>query len=720
MRTLLAAILSTTLLGVPAIAREGMFTPDQVPEIADELREAGLRLHPDALSDMTGFPMGAIAIVSGCSASFVSPQGLLATNHHCARSDVQYISTKDENFLEQGFLAKTLGEERRAQPGKRIFVEVASQDVTDQMLGGLAADLSGSERTEQIDAREKALVERCEADPGHRCRVSSFFGGSQYKLIKRLEIRDVRLVYVPADMMGRYGGEVDDWQWPRHTGDFSFYRAYVAPDGSPADYSADNVPYRPRHHLKVSTAGVEDGDFLLVAGYPGSTSRYSHLAEVRNLFAWTYPTLVELTDGWIAAIEDAAPRGSEARLKYESRLASLESSAKNMRGQIAGARRANLVEAREERKAALARWIAADRRRATFAPAIAQMDALAEESATASRRNIWFNYATNARLLGIAQRLYRLSKERQKADDARETGYQERDMVSFRQRLEGIDAYYDPTVDKAEWLHLLERYMAQPAEMRVATLDKALGLPETFNRATVSSLLDRYYAQTKLGDQAARVALMKATPAALEASDDPFVKLTVALYETELDEEQAAEDRAGRVTLVRPRFVEAIVAWQRSRGLTPYPDANSTLRITFGKVFGGSPEDGLIYEPFTRLEGIAAKDTGVEPFDAPDEQLALIGARDYGTYAMPALGSVPVNFLSDLDVTGGNSGSPTLNARGELVGLLFDMTLASVNSDWNYNPRATRAIHVDARYMLWTMEKLDGAKRLIEEMEIVR
>ncbi|MEL7128922.1 MAG: S46 family peptidase, partial [Pseudomonadota bacterium] len=214
-------------------------------------------------------------------------------------------------------------------------------------------------------------------------------------------------------------------------------------------------------------------------------------------------------------------------------------------------------------------------------------------------------------------------------------------------------------------------------------------------------------------------AWMNMTPADFEASEDPFIKLAVALYETELADENASKDRSGRSAALRPQYMQAIIDWQRSNDYVAYPDANSTLRVTYGNVLGGSPRDGLVYDPFTRLEGIVEKHTGEWPFIVPEKQSALIEAGDYGDYALESLGSVPVNFLSDLDSTGGNSGSATLNADGELVGLLFDGTFESVNSDWDFDPRTTRTIHVDTRYMLWVMEKVDDAGHLIDEMDIV-
>ena len=714
----LGLLLAGSSLAGPIAAKEEMFTPAQLQDISEELSEAGLEIAPESLADLTDFPMGAVVSLGGCSASFVSPEGLVVTNHHCARGSVQYNSTAENNYLANGFLAATKDAELPAAPGSRVYVTTEVTDVTAQMRDGTEG-MEPLARFELVQQRRKDIIAACEETAGYRCQVSGFFGGAQYKLIKRLEVRDVRLVYAPADSIGKYGGDIDNWQWPRHTGDFAFYRAYVAPDGSAAEYSEDNVPYQPEHHLKVSAKGVADGDFVMVAGYPGSTSRYTLLAEVENTFEWNYPTFQKLIEEWIATIEEAAPEGSDARVKYESLLAGLNNYEKNLRGQMEGARRVGLVDRRRAREAALAEWIAADASRADYGTAIAALAELSEESASAARTNFWYGNAARASLFGVARRLYRLSKENLKPNAEREGGYQERDMTFFRQSMQAIDRRYDAGVDKAVWTLFLTGYLAQPMEERVPELDAAMGFTAETTADDLPDLLEAFYANTTLGDVETRLAMMEASPEAFEANEDPFIKLAVAMYDYGFDLETKSKTRSGRSLALRPAYMEAITAWQKEQGVLAYPDANSTLRITFGNVMGGSPADGLVYTPFTTLEGITAKDTGEDPFNAPAKQLELIKAKDYGNYKFDAVNSVPVNYLSDLDVTGGNSGSATLNSKGELVGLLFDGTYESINSDWDFDPRTTRSIHVDSRYMLWVMEKVDGAEALIDEMDVV-
>ena len=718
-KTIIAASVAFCCAALPALAKEGMFTPEQLPQIAGDLKSTGLEISPETLSDLTGFPMGAIVSLGGCSASFVSGQGLAVTNHHCARGSVQYNSTPDNNYLENGFLAKELADELPAAPGTRMFVTVDFADVTSRVTGTLSEDLQGRERYDAIEQNRKAIIAECEAEPGYRCSVPAFFQGLEYKLIKQMEIRDVRIAYAPAESTGKYGGEIDNWMWPRHTGDFSFYRAYVGPDGKPADYSEDNVPYQPAQILKVSAAGLDDGDFVMAAGYPGSTNRYARLSLVSYTFDWLYPTYLDLVGQWVDTIKGASEEGSDARIKYDALLASLNNFLKNTQGQLEGAKRVGLVSRRAEREEALTSWLTSQDKNA-LVDNITQLDSVMEERIRNNKQNFWYKNLSRAQLLSVAKQLYRNAIEREKPDAEREPGFQERDRSRLEESLTRVDRRFDAAVDKAVWKKMISLYMAQPEEARVKAFDNAMGLKAAADKGNLDEVLDTFYRETTLKDTEMRVNWLKAGRSEFESSKDPFIRLAVGLYDTEMQIEDATKALQGQSAALQPLYMQAIIDWQKSKGSLAYPDANSTLRVTYGNVLGGSPKDGLIYEPFTRLEGILEKDTGENPFNAPAKLLSLIEEKQYGPYKLDSINSVPVNFLTDLDSTGGNSGSATLNANAELVGLLFDGTFESVNSDWDFDPRTTRTIHVDARYMLWVMEYVDGATNLIDEMTIVK
>lgn len=717
-KTILLATLA--LAPLSAAAEEGMWRPDQLPEIGDQLTDLGLKLDPEQLSDLTKWPMSAVISLGGCTASFVSPQGLVVTNHHCAYGTIQYNSDEENNYLADGFLAADMSGELPAAPGTRVYVTTSIEDVTDRVMDGIDADTDPRKVYQLIEDREKAIIAECEDQEGHRCQVAAFNGAEEFRLIDRLEIRDVRLVYAPPASIGKYGGDIDNWMWPRHTGDWSFYRAYVGPDGEPADYAEENVPFEPDSHLKVSAAGLTEDDFVMAAGYPGSTSRYARLSEVESAFSWRYPTVKKIYDDWIATIEEATAGDEEAAIKYASLLAGLNNASKNFAGQMEGAEKVNLEARRAAREEALNAWLSEDEaRQQEYGEAIARMDALVEARQATREQDLWYNLATNAAPLSAASRLYRLARESQKPDAEREPGYQERDLTFFRQSMESMERRFDADVDKAVWLNFLEQYLALPADQQTEAFNEAMGITEETTIEDLEARLDAMYAETEITDLDRRLELMEADPAVFGASEDPFIELAVALYDYNMEQEEEEKTEAGQMLKVRPTYMEAITAWQESQGQAVYPDANSTLRVTYGTVDPACPEDGLCYTAFTTLEGIAAKHTGEEPFDSPERQLQLIEQEYYGPYELESLDSVPVNFLSTLDSTGGNSGSPTMNARGELVGLLFDGTYESINSDWLFDDTVTRTIHVDSRYMLWVMDYVDEADWLIEEMDIV-
>jgi hypothetical protein len=699
-------------------ADEGMWQPAQLPDIADQLRQAGLESDPEYLADLTGYPMGAVIGLGFCSAAFVSPKGLALTNHHCAHGAIQYNSTPENNLLENGFVARALDQELPAQPNMRIYVTTEMSDVT-ATVNTAAGSLSGKQRYDAIETAEKALVRECEQAQGYRCRVDSFFGGYRYQLIKRLEIKDVRLVYAPRRDIGKFGGDVDNWMWPRHTGDFSFFRAYVAPDGSPAPYDRNNVPFRPEHHLRVDANGLGDGDFAMVIGYPGRTNRYRLALEVEDAISWSYPKRIALFESLLAVIAESTGEDEEAALRYESLVAGLNNALKNNRGMLDGFARDNVVERKQAAEQELRNWLQSDQ--TLSGEYLDELEQLEREIVLIrSTRDRDFYYGMTrwaAKLLATASTLYRLSQEQLKPDSDREPGYQERDLPRIKGQLEQLDRQFHPRVDQALMANGIRQYTSVMASNRVAAFDRAIGLVgDDPDLSGVVVRLQAIYDVTRLGELEVRLAWMNRTPDEFRASDDPMIQLAVALYESDLQLEAEEKAREGRLQALRSRYMEARLTHRAASGGAIYDDANNSLRVTYGQVRGYSPRDGVNYGAFTSLAGILEKHTGEWPFDATSRQLELITNQDFGSYADPNTGSVPVNFLTTVDITGGNSGSPTLNARGELVGLAFDGNYESMNSSWAFNRELTRAIHVDIRYLLWVMDRVDGAGELVAEM----
>lgn len=704
-----AKLLAAAALAVPGMghAAEGMWMPGQAPALAAKLREAGLLLPPERLADLAAAPMGAIASLGGCSASFVSPHGLVATNHHCVLGSIQFNASAGRNLIRDGFLAKTRAEELPAAPGTRVFVIEALDDVTTDMLAGVTPKLTGAARIRQLEANRKALVAACEAEPGIRCEVRSYFGGRQYWRQRMLEIRDVRLVHAPAASVGNFGGEVDNWQWPRHTGDYSFYRAYVGPDGKPAAYAAENVPYTPRAHLRIARDDLKEGDFVLIAGFPGVTERFRTAAETEGWYGRIYPRQQRMLADYSALI--ARESRSEAdTIAYASIKAGADNFAKKIGGQLAVARQFDLVGLKRAEEQRLAQWAARPANRRTHGLAIANFDALTPEALAADEARLVNQTLNRAQLLNAARTLYRWANEQMKPDAEREPGFQERDRQALADRLSLIDRRYVARIDRA----ILEQALAE-----VATLPP--GQRNTALEAKIAELgLDRLYAETRLADPKERLAWLDRPVADFIASDDPFIQLAVAAYAQDMAAEARRKDLDGRLDAARSARMGAVMAHAASEGRLLYPDANGSLRFTYGHVRGRPARDGEAWTAFTTARGILEKDTGVDPFDSPPALLAALKEGKWGPLASPSLGTLPVNFLSTTDITNGNSGSAVLNAKGELVGLAFDGTLEGMLSDWWFDEATTRTISVDARYMRFVMERVDGAAGLLAEMGV--
>ncbi len=721
MRSNLLAFSVVASLGLVQVAHaaEGMWVPQQLPEIAGPLEKAGLKLSPQQLADLTGDPMGAVVALGGCTASFVSPQGLVVTNHHCAYGAIQLNSTAQNNLIKDGFNAPTHADELSAGPNARVYVLDQITDVTAQAKAAIAA--AGNDplaRSRALEAFDKSQVAACEADAGFRCRLYSFSGGNTYRLFRNLEIRDVRLAYAPPGSVGKFGGDVDNWMWPRHTGDFAFYRAYVGKDGKPAAFSPDNVPYQPRHFLKFADQPLGADDFVMVAGYPGRTNRYALAGEFNETAQWTYPTIARHYEAVIDLIQKAGQADADVKVKYAATAASLNNVAKNYEGQLEGFKRIDAAGQKRAEEAAVLAWL--KQQGSAGRPALAahaQLLAHLETNKATRERDLFVGQFNNTAAVGTAISLYRLAIERSKPDAEREAGYQQRDLPTIEGGLRQMERRYVASMDQQLQQYWLDQYVALPAAQRDnAVLNQWLG---GATPAAVQGLVGKL-GGTTLGSLDERLKWFNADRAAFEASTDPAIQYAVAVMPALLKQEEARKRREGESLTARPLYLQALADYKKSKGEFVYPDANLSLRITFGNVMGYAPKDGVAYTPFTTLEGIVAKETGQDPFDSPKALLDAVKAKRYGGLEDQRVGSVPVNFLSNLDITGGNSGSPVLDAHGRLVGLAFDGNWESVSSNWVFDPVMTRMIAVDSRYMQWIMQEVAPAPQLLKELNLAR
>lgn len=674
---------------------EGKWTPEQVLQLDRAwLKRQGLELPVTRLWDPqrgTGLLAAAVNI-GGCSAGFVSSTGLILTNHHCLFALLQEHSRPGRDLIANGFLARSLEEEL---PGRtaRVTVPRKFTDVTQPVLSAVPAGASDLARQQSIENKQKELVAACEQKPGARCRVAAFDGGLQYVLIESFELADVRLVYAPPRAIGEYGGETDNWMWPRHTGDFAMARAYL-----------NGRPYQPEFHFQISRAGVKPGEFVMVLGYPGRTLRSLTAAEMALQRDGWFALRAEVYFEWIRLLEEASRGNEGGAIAVASTLKSLNNAAKNARGQLAGLARGRIIARQEDEEKAVVAWAAG---RPEFQPAVqarAGLKALAEARRRTARRDFLFQVIPNGALaLRHATQLVRLAAQRAKPDMQRDPDYMERELPRLQARLERDQKSFFRPADEALFRSWVELALKLEPDARIAAVDRA------FPPGRAAGLVARLYAETRVTDPAERLRMFSESEQQLRARHDPLLDFAFAL-----DQELRAFDATmrrhdGAVTRLRPLWRKAVLA---HAGRPVAPDANGTLRVSFAHVKGYSPREAVEYLPQTTLAGMLEKCTGAEPFALPPALL------DEARSADPA--KVPLNFLADADTTGGNSGSPTLNGRGELVGLNFDRVWENVANDFGYNPEVARNVNVDIRFLLWLLEHVDQARNLLAELGLER
>ena len=709
-------LLLLALVSLPALAGEGKWTPQQVLELDPAwLKAQGLQLPPQRLWDPargTGLLAGAVN-VGGCSGAFISSTGLIITNHHCVFSIVQEHSSPQRDLITQGFLAPQPGAELPGK-GSRIQVPRSFKDVTKDMLAAVPPGADDLVRFRAIERKQKELVAECEKRPATRCQVAVFDGGVQYVLVDAVELKDARLVYAPPRAVGEYGGEVDNWMWPRHTGDFAIIRAYTAPDGSSAPYSDKNVPHKAEFFFPLATQGVQPDQFVMVLGYPGISFRSLLAEEMAERQARFYPRVIDMFGEYIRILEEEGAKDAAGKIAVASNLKSLQNRYKNAGGQLEGLERGRTIEKQREAEEAVARWAQQSGKYPEALRARAELlGRMQDMGKTWEREFLLGNLRFGARAASMAVTLTRLSRERARPDLERKPDFMERELPRLKDQLEREQKNLFLPAEKRLLHAFVRRAQALGPEERIAAVDKHFG--PTYSQKKVTAKIDALYAGTQLLKLPERLAMFAEAEAVLAARKDPLLAFARDLATEVIAMEETKDRREGAVQRLRPEWRRAVMA---HAGKPVAPDANSTLRVSFAKVQGYSPRDGVFYTPQTTVSGMLIKHTGQEPFDVPQKVIAAAEAKRFGPWVDPKLKDVPVAFLSDADTTGGNSGSPTINGKGELVGVNFDRVWENVSNDFGFNPDVARNVNVDVRYVLWMLDQVENADTLLRELGI--
>lgn len=627
----------------------------------------------------------------GCTSEVISPKGLLLTNHHCGFSQIQSHSSLEKDYLKNGFWAMSLDEEL---PNNGLYVEfiVRIEDVTEAMLAGVTDEMTPREKQSKIDINQNGVLKAVEKEEWHGVKIRPFYKGNQYYLFVTERFDDVRLVGAPPSSIGKFGSDTDNWVWPRHTGDFSIFRIYADKNNRPAQYSEDNVPYKPKHFLPVSLDGIEEGDFTMVFGFPGRTDEYLPAVAVEQITQKVNPSKIGIREAALKVIDANMKADDQIRIQYASKQARIANAWKKWIGENLGIKKSGAIAIKKNFENEFTKALKTQGKETEYGNLLPEFDRLYNEfeSVNLERNNFVEVFIRTNELMQMVFRATQVESAARQSEAAFEKARQ-----SMIGRLKSIHKNYNVAVDKGVYSAVMPLYKPNAVDATIydktvfTDLDKALALFEGDAETVVNNLNND-------------VAYQYAKPMVLEF----YTKL-----------EPGFQRINSEINALQTQYMKALMDVMPEERY--FPDANSTLRVTYGKVNGYSPRDAIYYNPVTYLDGVIEKYVpGDYEFDVPQKLRDLYAEKDYGQYA-DSNGKLPICFLGTNHTTGGNSGSPAIDAEGNLVGLNFDRVWEGTMSDIYYDPEICRNIMVDLRYVLFIVDKYAGATHLIDEMTLV-
>lgn len=688
------------------IAKEGMWLPFLLEQMNQkEMRNMGMKIKASDIYDVNAGSLKDAVVIfgSGCTGEVISDKGLVLTNHHCGYGTVQGLSTVEHNYLKQGFWAKNSAEELPC-PGLTVTFIIRIDDVTEEVLASTAGITEDSTRQRMITTNIADIEKRTKKESGYETLIKSFFYENEYYLFYMEKFTDVRLVGFPPNGIGKFGGDTDNWSWPRHTGDFGLFRIYADSSNKPAAYHAKNIPFKPRRFMKINTGGMEEGDFTWVYGFPGKTTEYLTSDGVREIVEVLDPIRISLREKRLGIIEAAMKKSEKLFIQYASKQASIANYYKKWKGELLGLNRNDAIHKKEEQEKNFLTWVHADSDRTkNYGAVLAQLKAGYENQMQSVKELEYLNEAVFAsELLKKTEILKTLRKSLDTLNDISVLKKYVTELANFHK---GIDKETDQLISQ----ELMDIYF-RDIEKSNSSLSNVLRV--LYNESLMSS-----------SDKLAQLLASNDKLKIQKGIDDDLAYQTFIYFDQKKSKllENVKQSQLALNKLYRT-YIQGLREWKPNEQF--YPDANSTLRVSYGVVEGIAARDGMQYTPFTTLDGAVAKHSSTtEEFTLPTKLLDLHAQKDYGSYAVTneqGETSVPLAFLASNHTTGGNSGSPVLNAKGELIGTNFDRIWEGTMSDVMYDINRCRNIVLDIRYTLFIIEKYGGAKWLIDEMEVVQ